>query len=90
MITQSLIEEVEVRSKDFDDTEKFVAALREVHPKLHITYCMDDDVCGPKPIRELAHTNIYLVNAGETCVSFTPSLENATGLVLAEVIDDDE
>lgn len=90
MIDQALIDEVAERATSCDDTEKLVAAMRGSHPKLHITYCMDDDVCGPKPVRELKHTNVYLVNATEHCVSFTPSLENATGLVLAEVIDDED
>lgn len=90
MIDEALLEVVGQRAREIDDTEKLVASLRETYPKLHMTYCMDDDVCGPTPVRELAHTNVYLVNASEHCVSFTSSLESATGLVLAEVIPDDD
>jgi hypothetical protein len=65
------------------------AALRDAFPDIHFTYCLDDDIgAGINPFREADGFNIYLINGSEHCISFTRSLESATGLVLAEVCDE--
>jgi hypothetical protein len=63
-----------------------VAALREAFPELHFTYCLDDDIgAGIEPVREDAAVRLYLVAGRGHCLRFTRDLEEATGLVLAEV-----
>jgi hypothetical protein len=67
-----------------------VAALRDAFPDLHFTYCLDDDIgAGIKPIREAAGFNLYLISNAEHCIRFTADPESATGLVLAEVTDEE-
>jgi len=70
--------------------EATVQALRAAWPGMHFSYCMDDDICGVKPIRELQGVNLYLVDGREHCMNLTVNPETATGLLLAEVSRDDE
>lgn len=58
--------------------------LRNKWPEIHFTLCSDDDVCGPTAIRESDDFSIYLIDGRNHCLSFTNSIEVATGLVLAE------
>lgn len=69
--------------------EQSLAELRARHPDVHFTYCMDDDIGHYRPYLERPSFNIYLVDGREHCLKFTTELEGATGLVLAEVIQDD-
>lgn len=70
-------------------SEPTLALLRARHPDLHFTYCMDDDVGAETPFAERPGFNIYLVDGREHCLKFTGDPAAATGLVLAEVSDDD-
>lgn len=70
-------------------SEQSVSALRVHHSNLHFTYCMDDDVGVVEPYLQAQGFNIYLVDGREHCLKFTSQLDTATGLVLAEVLDDD-
>ncbi|MFM8331241.1 MAG: DUF6129 family protein [Candidatus Methylumidiphilus sp.] len=70
-------------------SEQSLGALRASHPKIHFTYCMDDDVGEREPYLSHPGFNIYLVDGREHCMKFTSEISHATGLVLAEVIDDD-
>lgn len=70
-------------------SETTVAVLREHFEDLHFTYCMDDEVCGPKPVREADGFNIYLVDGRDHCLKFTNEPAHASGLVLAEVEPED-
>ncbi len=69
--------------------EGTVQALRSAWPGMHFSYCMDDDICGVEPVRELPGFNLYLVDGREHCLSLTGNPEAATGLVLAEVEPDE-
>lgn len=64
-----------------------VSALREAFPEMHFTYCLDDDIGAPLPVREESDFNIYLVDGHDHCMRFTTELARATGIVLAEVSD---
>jgi hypothetical protein len=66
-----------------------VSALREVFPELHFTHCLDDDIGTVPPVREEAGFNLYLVDGQDHCMRFTADPERATGVVLAEVLDED-
>jgi hypothetical protein len=67
-----------------------VAALRDAFPDLHFTLCLDDDIgAGIAPVREAEGFNLYLITNAEHCIRFTNDPESATGLVLAEVTDEE-
>ncbi len=85
MIAEQIIKDVAQLVLKKGPSEETVRELRNTLPELHFTYCFDDDVCGPKPIAQEERFNIYLVNGSGHCTTFTPSLEAATGLVIAEV-----
>ena len=84
MISQITIENVAKYVLQNGVSEETVRQLRQEIPDLHFTYCYDDDVCGPSPVHEEAAFNIYLGNGSGHCTTFTPSLDAATGLVIAE------
>jgi hypothetical protein len=69
--------------------EGTVQGLRAAWPGVHFSYCMDDDICGVEPVRQLQGINLYLVDGREHCLSLTGNPEAATGLLLAEVEADD-
>lgn len=89
MIASEQIEQISAAVTQQGLDEVVVAGLRERFPEIHFTYCMDDDVCGPKPVYEADGFNIYLVDGREHCLAFTQSADVATGVVLAEVEDDE-
>ncbi len=70
-------------------SEQSLVALRASHPNIHFTYCMDDDVGIHDPYLSRPGFNIYLVDGREHCMKFTGDIGHATGLVLAEVIEDE-
>ena len=76
-----------VESNGLADTQ--LAFLRSGFPGLHFTWCMDDDVCGPRPAAVGKGFNVYLVDSSNHCLVFTPSLEVASGVVIAEIGEDD-
>lgn len=65
--------------------EAAVTSLRGKWPRIHFTYCSDDDISGAKPVREYPGFNVYLVDGRDHCLKFTSDMQAATGLVLAEV-----
>lgn len=63
--------------------------LRAAFPGIHFTYCMDDDVMGCPPVLERAGFNLYLIDSRDHCLALTRQYPLATGIVVAEVIEDD-
>lgn len=88
MIAAEHIEQISTAVCQQGLDEVVVAGLRKQYPDIHFTYCMDDDICGPKPVREEQGFNIYLVDGRDHCLQFTRDADIATGLVLAEVEDE--
>jgi len=84
--TQAIADEVISKGLDYDT----VSQLRQSYPGIHFTYCMDDDINAGKPVLEADKFNIYLVDGREHCLCLTNDFDVATGIVLAEVIEDDE
>jgi len=70
--------------------DEAVNSLRESYPDIHFTYCLDDDIVTGKPVIENEKFNIYLIDGREHCLCLTDDYENATGVVVAEVIEDEE
>ncbi len=89
MITPERLEAIvaAVETQGLADTH--LTFLRGDFPDLHFTWCMDDDVCGPRPAAVGKGFNVYLVDSSNHCLVFTPSLEAASGVVIAEVGEDD-
>ncbi|MDD2737985.1 MAG: DUF6129 family protein [Methylomonas lenta] len=75
-----------IRAQALD--EAIVSNLRSEYPDIHFTYCMEDDIPNHEPILENQGFNIYLVDGREHCLCLTRNYEYATGIVIAEVIDD--
>ncbi|MEJ2141943.1 MAG: DUF6129 family protein [Gammaproteobacteria bacterium] len=69
--------------------EATVSSLRNKYPEVHFTYCLDDDIVTGKPVIEHENFNIYLIDGREHCLCLTNDYDNATGIVVAEVIDDE-
>jgi hypothetical protein len=90
MLTDEFLDQVTTIVTRAGLTPDSVAALRQAFPNVHFTHCLDDDIgAGIDPYREADGFNLYLITGAEHCISFTRSQEGATGLVLAEVTEDD-
>lgn len=89
MLNEQAIEQVIDVVKQQGLSEATLAVLREQFDDAHFTYCMDDDVGAANPYRECEGFNIYLVNSADHCSVLTREVDGASGMVLAEVIDDD-
>ena len=89
MIAPEVIDKINTLVIEHGLDETAVSTLRGLWPDIHFTYCSDDDVTTAKPVRESEGFNIYLVDGREHCMKFTSETQNATGLVLAEVEEDE-
>lgn len=69
--------------------EATIQSLRASYPDIHFTYCSDDDINSAKPVLERPEFNVYLVDGREHCLCLTGNYNVATGMVLAEVVDDE-
>ena len=70
-------------------SETVVSELRGKYGDYHFTYCIDDDMEAYEPALESDGFNVYFVNSSEHCSKLTTDPTNASGFVLAEVIDDE-
>ena len=70
--------------------EVVVTGLRKAFPEVHFTYCMDDDIVTGKPVLEREAFKLYLIDGREHCLCLTNDHDVATGLVVAEVIDEED
>lgn len=66
-----------------------ISELRQAYPDVHFTWCFDDDVNGCEPAVTTSSFNLYLVDGREHCLKLTHDHEAATGLLLAELVNDD-
>ena len=70
-------------------SEETVRVLRASWPGVHFSLCQDDDVSGVDPVKSGPGLNLYLVDGRAHCLALTSDFEAATGLVVAEVADDE-
>jgi hypothetical protein len=49
---------------------------------------MEDDIPEHEPLLKYSGFNLYLVDGREHCLCLTRNYEHATGVVIAEVIED--
>jgi hypothetical protein len=90
MITDQFLDQITTVIERAGLSADSVAALRDAFPDIHFTHCLDDDIgAGITPFREADGFNLYLISSAEHCIAFTRSQEGATGIVLAEIADDD-
>jgi len=90
MIDAATIDRIAAIALEQGLDEGTVQGLRAAWPGMHFSYCMDDEISGAEPVRELRGLNLYLVDGRQHCLSLTSNPETATGMLLAEVEPDDE
>lgn len=89
MITSQQLESITDYVTTYGPSEETLLALRQQFSDIHFTYCLDDDVMAPVPVVEQKHFNLYMIDSSNHCLSFTPDAELASGLVIAEITDDE-
>ena len=66
--------------------EHALASLKNIWPDLRFTFCNDDDMPARlPPALQNGRFNLYLVGGSEHCLSLTRNMEQAIGVVLAQV-----
>lgn len=90
MIQEETVENIKALlcEKGVDDT--VVGQLRVQWPKIHFTYCSDDDIHNGKPVQVAEQFSLYLVDSSEHCLCLTNDFDTATGLVIAEHYDEED
>lgn len=68
--------------------EAVLGELRKGFPGVHFSYCMDDDVGKAKPVLEQPGFNLYLVDSRDHCLKLTNDAAVATGVLVAEAIEE--
>lgn len=88
MITQLQLELIARQAKASPVSETVVDQLRGSFSDIHFTYCMDDDVVAATPVYQDEAFNLYLIDSRNHCLCFTQDMDEATGVVLAEIEED--
>ena len=88
MISSEQLQQIAATISSDTLSESFIAKLREEYPGIHFTYCMEDDISNHEPMLESEGFNLYLVDGREHCLCLTRNYEHATGVVVAEVLED--
>jgi hypothetical protein len=89
MIDPELLQTIAAKINELPLSETLIGTIRSEYPGIHFTYCMDDDIPNHEPLLEYPKFNIYLVDGREHCLCLTRNYEHATGIVIAEIIEDD-
>jgi len=87
MISQQTLEQIAEKINDSGLDETTVSVLRSAYSELHFTHC-NDDIPNNEPVLEQESYNLYLVDGREHCLCLTDSMDNATGIVVAEIYPD--
>jgi hypothetical protein len=89
MITNATTEEIAgLVEQQLPLDDAVISKLRNAYPEMHFTYCLDDDITSGKPVLEREAFNVYLIDGREHCLCLTNNHDTATGLVIAEKIED--
>ena len=67
-----------------------ISVLRHNYPHVHFSYCLDDDVTHDRPVFSDPRFNLYLIDGRDHCLALTTDAEIATGILVAEVGDDED
>ncbi len=90
MISSSRLAQIVQWAEQQGMNDQLLSQLRSAYPDLHFTYCMNEDVVNVLPIEKREAFNVYLVDGRKHCLRLTTDRNVATGVVLAEVLDEDE
>jgi hypothetical protein len=90
MIPAERVEEIITRVEREGLDEAAVSGLRAAYPGIHFTYCLDDDVGTAEPLVERPGFRVYLVDGRSHCLCLTADPALATGILLAEVVEDEQ
>jgi hypothetical protein len=88
MITSEQINSIMAKIETMGLNDDTVSELRQQYQPIHFTYCMDDDLPNNKPVIERKDFNLYLIDGRDHCLCLTNDYEVATGIVVAEIIED--
>ncbi|MGD7036834.1 DUF6129 family protein [Methylotuvimicrobium buryatense] len=88
MVTQELADTIAATVESLGIDETVIGRLRADHPGIHFTYCIDDDIPNHEPVLECPGFNLYLVDGRDHCLCLTQNYEQASGFVVAEIIND--
>lgn len=88
MLNESMINEVTAKVQALGTTEQTIAMLREQYQGCHFTLCFEDDITSnARPFRATDSFSLYLVDSRDHCSVLTNDEANASGIVIAEIID---
>ncbi len=91
MISKTIVNEVVAKVEASYLGEALIQELREANPDIRFTYCSNDDIAvNAKAVTERPGFNVYFVDSREHCAYLTNDYDVATGIVLAEVFDDED
>lgn len=88
MITEEQLTDIAGWLNAHGSGEACLPELRQRYPGMHFTWCLDDDVVCNSVAREESGYNLYLVDGNNHCLAFTTNADAATGVVIAEVVED--
>ncbi len=74
-------------SKPVDETLR--EELKQAFPGIRFTLCTEDDIHAGKPVLESDGFEVYLVGSSDSCLTLTNDYALATGVVIAEVYEDE-
>lgn len=74
-------------SKPVDETLR--EELKQAFPGIRFTLCTEDDIHAGKPVLESDGFEVYLVGSSDSCLTLTNDYTLATGVVIAEVYEDE-
>ncbi len=89
MIEPSLLQRVVDLANANGLNDALITELRQEFTGVHFTLCMEDDMDSARPVREEKEFNLYLVDSSNHCSKLTNDPERASGVVLAEIMEDD-
>ena len=90
MITNSRLSQIVRQAEQHEMNGQLLSQLRNAYPDLHFTYCMNEDVVNASPVEKREAFNVDLVDGRKHYLRLTTDRNAATGVVLAEVLDEDE
>lgn len=93
MISKQLLEEILdniAEGLNQVPLNQVISVLRHTYPHVHFSYCLDDDVTHDRPVFSDPRFNLYLIDGRDHCLALTTDAEIATGILVAEVGDDED
>ncbi|MEY3220144.1 MAG: hypothetical protein RIT27_1501 [Pseudomonadota bacterium] len=90
MLSETVLNQIVEKTLEVGAHESGLLVLKQMFPTIHFTLCSDDDILNAKPVRETAQFNLYLVNTSQHCAVLTNDTENASGVVIAWRVEEED